>query len=169
MLLSGIVLLDMNISRAMGPYMDLGLSPQWVSMLKHIVRLPLTPAVELGLSSSNGGRTGGIRLFGASNKNAGREGSTLITEETDIVYQVLGNEVINYCTAHFQQMMISILNAVPPKYRHSSCHGPSPLETSYCRGASSSTIHREVSASTIAGVTHIYSIREDAAASICVT
>jgi len=114
MLLSGIVLLDMNISRAMGPYMDLGLSPQWVSMLKHIVRLPLTPAVEMGLSSS--GRTGGIRLFGASNKNAGREGSTLITEETDIVYQVLCNEVINYCTTHFQQMMISILNAVRRKY-----------------------------------------------------
>ena len=112
---SGIVLLDMNISQAMGPYMDLGLSPQWVSMLRHIVRLPLAPAADVELSSSYGGKTGGIRLFGALNKNAGREGSTVITEETDIVYQVLGNEVINYCTAHSQQL-ISIFDSTPSKH-----------------------------------------------------
>jgi hypothetical protein len=37
----GVILLDMHISRAMGPYMDLALAPDWVSMLKHIQRYPL--------------------------------------------------------------------------------------------------------------------------------
>jgi len=76
----------MNISQAMGPYMDLGLSPQWVSMLRQIVRLPLAPVAG---SSRNSAMSGGIRLFGASNKNTGRdESSKQINEESDVVYQV---------------------------------------------------------------------------------
>ena len=67
----------MNISQAMGPYMDLELSPQWVSMLRHIVRFPLKTA---SAQSPTGGKVAGIQLFGAP----------IINEESDIVYQVRG-------------------------------------------------------------------------------
>ena len=68
----------MNISQAMGPYMDLELSPQWVSMLRHIVRFPLKTASAA--SSTGVGKVAGVQLFGAP----------IITEESDIVYQVRG-------------------------------------------------------------------------------
>jgi hypothetical protein len=42
----GVILLDMHISRAMAPYIDLSLAPDWVSMLKHIKQYPLQEPKE---------------------------------------------------------------------------------------------------------------------------
>lgn len=82
----------MNTSQAMGPYMDLGISPQWVSMLQQIIRLPRPTAASTATKrspSGDGKMIGGIRLFGASNTNTGREEhSKAITEESDVVHQV---------------------------------------------------------------------------------
>ena len=40
----GVAYLDMHISQAMGPYINLTTSYDWVSMLKHIQRIPITDA-----------------------------------------------------------------------------------------------------------------------------
>lgn len=72
----GVAYIDAHISQAIGPFMNLSLSHEWVSMLKHIQQFPIDNA--------------------AANSGSATNNSTSKVKDEDMVYQVRTNTRVSF-------------------------------------------------------------------------